>query len=278
MNIGGSPFVVRRILVAVDASAGSINLLESAATLAAGLNAEVSAIFVEDVNLLRLAGLPFAREVAWSSAAVLHLDYHRMERVLRGRATHAQQAVSSATARLKLQGSLQIARGQIVTELLQAAAGTDLLLLGKGGALGKRLGDVALRMALEAPCSVLLQERDPDRHLGSLGVDFAGHERDERLLIAAAQIARAMHIHLLVLIPAGREADYLRLRDAVQGLLGKEFTFAACLPVKHTGTRPYQDLLRDAGVGMVALDAGGGNSAGLEHKITALDYAVLLIR
>ena len=58
---------IRRILVALDASRHSLAALEAASELAEALKAELVGIFVEDVNLLYLAGLPFAREVRYLS-------------------------------------------------------------------------------------------------------------------------------------------------------------------------------------------------------------------
>ena len=49
----------RRILVALDASAHSHAALAAAVALAARLHAEIEGLFVEDINLLRLAELPF---------------------------------------------------------------------------------------------------------------------------------------------------------------------------------------------------------------------------
>lgn len=57
-----------RVLIALDANLRSLDALRLAAELAARLEAELLALFVEDVNLIRLAGLPFAREVDRSSA------------------------------------------------------------------------------------------------------------------------------------------------------------------------------------------------------------------
>ncbi|MGB7837261.1 MAG: universal stress protein, partial [Terrimicrobiaceae bacterium] len=59
---------IRRILVALDASAHSRAALEAACELALGLDAELSGLFVEDINLLRLAQLPFASEISYPSA------------------------------------------------------------------------------------------------------------------------------------------------------------------------------------------------------------------
>ena len=54
---------VERILVAIDASPGSLAAAETAARLAALLNAELEGLFVEDDRLLRLPAAPLARQV-----------------------------------------------------------------------------------------------------------------------------------------------------------------------------------------------------------------------
>jgi nucleotide-binding universal stress UspA family protein len=59
----------RRILVALDASVNSLAAIEQAATLAANLEAEQLGLFVEDINLLRIATLPFARQICFPSGA-----------------------------------------------------------------------------------------------------------------------------------------------------------------------------------------------------------------
>ncbi|MBK7177644.1 MAG: universal stress protein [Chloroflexi bacterium] len=56
---------IQRILVALDASPHSLAALEAAIDLAERLDAELQGLFVEDINLLRLAQLPFARELRY---------------------------------------------------------------------------------------------------------------------------------------------------------------------------------------------------------------------
>src|SRR5512143_1804987 len=51
-----------RIWVALDESPRSAAALTAAADLAAGLDAELAGLFVEDISLQHLIGLPFARE------------------------------------------------------------------------------------------------------------------------------------------------------------------------------------------------------------------------
>ena len=58
---------IQRILVALDASTDSLAALDAAAKLAQCLQAELVGLFVEDVNLLYMAGLPFTRELRFPS-------------------------------------------------------------------------------------------------------------------------------------------------------------------------------------------------------------------
>ena len=69
MSEPATEFVVRRILVALDASTQSLAALRTAVTLAAELGAELEGLFVEDTNLMRMAMLPVARRVLFPSAA-----------------------------------------------------------------------------------------------------------------------------------------------------------------------------------------------------------------
>lgn len=121
---------IRRILIALDASAPSLAALEAAATLAAHIDAELVGVFVEDVNLLHLAGLPFAAEVGMLSVRARPLALNEMERLLRAQRVRAEQALARVAKRLQLRASFRAARGQIVPALLEAAVDADLCALG----------------------------------------------------------------------------------------------------------------------------------------------------
>ncbi|MGD8821809.1 MAG: universal stress protein, partial [Anaerolineales bacterium] len=69
-----NPTRVERILVAVDASSHSRAALEAAAELAASLEVELVGIFVEDINLMRLAELPIAVEIETPTGQVRRID------------------------------------------------------------------------------------------------------------------------------------------------------------------------------------------------------------
>jgi len=273
-------FVIDRILVAVDATPGSAAVLETAAQLASEFNAELNGVFVEDINLLRLAGLPFARELTWSTAMELRLDYQRMERTLRGYATHAQQAVVKLTTQLKLHASLQVVRGLVVQELMRAAENADLFILGKGGNVrGARIGAIAGQVLQQAQSSVLLvaSQIQPYRAVAVMTI-FSDDERSGRVLNAAAHAARAAHQRLLVLIPAAQASDYQRLREQARHTLGQ-----GPLPVTYQAVSAMelcfgQNILHDEGVGMMVIDAALAATNGTEARLAKLACSILLVR
>ncbi len=60
---GTKQTAIQRILLALDASPQSVAALDTATELAGRLGAELTGLFVEDTDLLRMAALPFAAEI-----------------------------------------------------------------------------------------------------------------------------------------------------------------------------------------------------------------------
>jgi len=81
----------RYIVVTLDASESGRPALQTAVRLAALLGAGLEGVFVEDINLIRLAGLPFLREVRPWSLADEEISTQRMQRELRTLARRAEQ-------------------------------------------------------------------------------------------------------------------------------------------------------------------------------------------
>jgi len=153
---------LRRILVALDASHHSLAALEAAAELAASLEAELQGLFVEDINLLRVAGLPVAQEVPYPFVTAARLDRARMERELRAQAAQAHQALATVCEQRQVKWSFRVVRGEVAPEVLAAALEADLLSLGKASrplTRRVRLGSTARAAAAQAPHSVLLLQR-----------------------------------------------------------------------------------------------------------------------
>jgi len=96
--------VISRVLVTFDTFPLGQAALEAAAGLASGLGAELAGLFVEDINLMRMAELPFARELGLSSAAVRRVEAIELERTLRLQAERVRTALAAASLALPASG------------------------------------------------------------------------------------------------------------------------------------------------------------------------------
>jgi nucleotide-binding universal stress UspA family protein len=212
-------FNLRHILVALDASAHSLAAVEAAADLAAAMKAEMDGLFVEDINLIRLASLPCTREVR-HTASVASLDLEQMERALKAQAAEARQALVAAAKRAHVQWSFRVARGRVAHEVLAAAAAADLVTLGKLGRSRSpqaRLGSTVLRVLAGAPIALLLVQewRERARGLRPVLVVYDGSEGAGHALDAAARLAEASGFSLTVLLLADDPEAIQELKLAV---------------------------------------------------------------
>ncbi len=150
---------IQKILVALDASSHSQAALQAAVELAQRFEAELEGIFVEDVSLLRLAQLPFAKEVGHYSAIRRRIDVTHVERQLRVQSFHIRRTFTVFTETWGVRGDFRVARGAVSRELLAAAAEADVVVLGRRGAalpLVHRLGSTARSMLTRASVSTLI--------------------------------------------------------------------------------------------------------------------------
>jgi nucleotide-binding universal stress UspA family protein len=143
---------IQRILVALDASPQSLAALEVAVELAAKHGAELIAVFVEDINLVRSSQFPFAQEIGYFSAISRQLDSQQIARELRAHGKWIERATATIANRPNLRWSFRTVRGAISRELLSAALESDLIILGKTGWSGHRqLGSTARSIVVQAP-------------------------------------------------------------------------------------------------------------------------------
>lgn len=125
---------VRRIVVGLDSRLRIDAALEALAALAGELEAELIGLFVEDVDLLHLAALPFAREVGFPSATRRDLDVARMERSFEAQANELRRACEAVLKSSSVSWSFRVARGSRAEQLLSAATegGAPTLLVPPG--------------------------------------------------------------------------------------------------------------------------------------------------
>ena len=216
--------MIRRILVALDASPPSLAALEAAVELAGRFRAELLGLFVEDVNLLRLAELPFAQEIGFFSATRRKLDTQRIERQFRGQAARIRRVLELIAERMQVNWSFRVARGVIASELLTAASEVDLIILGRGGwslTQRRQLGSTARAILSETPCLALILQQGTCLELPMLVV-YDGSPLAQKALATAAALVQGEDGDLTVLVLADDLDMAHRLqRQAAEWLQGR---------------------------------------------------------
>ncbi|HBY97896.1 MAG: universal stress protein [Ardenticatenaceae bacterium] len=205
---------IQRILVALDVSSYSLAALDAAAELAAGLRAELLGLFVEDINLVRVADLPFSREMGLFSATVRQFDRREVERQFQVQAERARQALMLIAGQAQVRWAFRVTRGPVASEVLAAASEADLIALGKVGwslAGPARLGSTAHAVVSETPRpALILQGRV--RPGAPMLVVYDGSPGAHAALAVATHLARRANRQLTVLIVADGSASASRLQ------------------------------------------------------------------
>jgi nucleotide-binding universal stress UspA family protein len=149
----------RRIVVALDASSYSLAALRAAAELAVLLNLELEGLFVEDINLLYLAGFSFTQEIgAYTSRTLANAA---VERQLRTLAQVIRQSMDRAIVKPSVRWTFQVRRGSVVNELLAAAQGADLISIGRSGHVRRNtLGSTAQALVQQSRRPILILDKE----------------------------------------------------------------------------------------------------------------------
>jgi hypothetical protein len=198
---------IERVVVALDAVSENRAAIDTAARLAARWQARLHGVFVEDDDLLRLANLPFARQVSLG-AGVETLTLQQAERQLRAFAEYARRDLAAAAQRRNVAWSFDVVRGA-ASAGLGAASATDFVVAGTATRPVGRSFRIETRWWSEvapATASFLLSSRSWDQHGAVIAIVHNREPPAERLLDAAAQLAEAAGGQLTVICP-GELAD-----------------------------------------------------------------------
>ncbi len=224
MNPRSTEFTVRRVLVALDASAHSLAALEMALDLAVVAKAELVGLFVEDANLLRLAESPQAREVLYPSAQQRPLTLATMEQRLRAQGEQARRAMASLANPAQVRWSFRVVRGEVNAEVLAAAAEMDVLALGKTGwslAAQAQPSPTAPTASQHSPQALLLVQQGLPFRRQVLAV-VSSAENLQPTLNVSARLAQVYGNRLVVLLSTTRHSIAEELSHEASALLKQE--------------------------------------------------------
>jgi hypothetical protein len=191
-----------RVVAALDATCHDVETVAMAVDIAARFEVEVSGLFIEDVNLLRVATLPMVRHVAIGPASAAPLDMAQLEADMRAQAARAAAELEASATRQGVKWSFRVVRGLPAAELSSATMTEDLLVLGPI----RSLAGLPMRVASPLQNAVRGVRRStlhvPRRMALSrpLVVLHAGSDLKKRTLAAATRVAGADARELAVLL------------------------------------------------------------------------------
>lgn len=261
---------IRNIVVTLDASESGRPALETAVRLAAILGAELEGVFVEDINLIRLAGLPFLREVRPGSLTEEELSSQRMQSELRALARHAEHMLEQAVRETGVDWSFRVWRGRTEAESLSTTFDADVLSLYRGSSL------LSCRARLVPKPCVL-----PARYTTqSISVLFSGSEQAIKALTAACHLANDLDVHLIVLLPNTKTGDVLNLQKKAGAILDSYSQHARFVPLADSDAQSLAQIVSASVNTVLVAEAGHPilQQGGIDQCLETLSCPLLLVR
>jgi len=255
-------FSVRRILVALDPTVSGTGLLDTAVEFAHRVEAELEGLFVEDVELMRLAEHPFAHEVSLTGGLPKPLDLAAIERDWRALATGVRLSLEARAREMNVRCSFRVVRGRLEAEVRAAAAEADLVIMDWAGAALTR--HVRLKTSAELPVagpsgSVLLLHGRP-APIESIVVVCDDGPATKRVLGAAARLRSRLRSEgtaprLTVVCRGESRAAAADSENAARETLRDEGIDAVFRPLAGAGPEELADALRTPANALLMLPA-----------------------
>jgi nucleotide-binding universal stress UspA family protein len=273
---------IRRILVALDASPASLSALQNAVELAARLEAELIGLFVEDINLLRAAQLPLAREVSFFSTTLRRLESVDLERQLRAQAQQMRQILARTAGDRGVGWHFRVTRGLVAAEVLAAGAEADLMVLGKIGRSfpGFRQTGSTVRMMITQRAGLTLIWQAGVRLTLPVVVVYDGSQSARKGLQAGGHLIRDRNGRLTVFVVAEDEISVRELQTQVEQRLQERGLAANFRLLIRPGLDVLARMIRVESTGPVVLPCEKEPLEGeqLCNLVDQLANPVLLVR
>jgi nucleotide-binding universal stress UspA family protein len=274
---------IRRILVAVDASRDSRAALRAAVQMAARFHAELEGLYVEDLNVLRAARIPFAKEFGHYTGDRRLINPSAIERDMRARVRQMRRLFQMLTEQEAVHGSFHVARGMVPSEIRSAAAGADVLIVGRMGWAQtdvERMGEPVESACSDTAPRVTAVLRDGAVLAPPVVAVYDGTEKGSKGLRVGAALVDEMWGPLQILLVPVPGTSLERLKERANACLH-------AIPVMRqyrmlTSLRlPWLvHVLRDTAAGTLVLpgDAEVLQEGRISDLLARIDIPVLLVR
>ena len=191
-----------RVLLALDAAAQDPFALEVFVELARAFDSELAALIVQDIDLLKLARLPFALEYGALTASARPLDEQRLGFGLRERVARLERQLIASLKQSHQRFSLSVTEGKMVPRAMAASTNGDFVLFGTPQPLLHQPA-LGLSPAHRRGIVLLVEEAPPP----------------SRALEVAAQLQRRLNTSLSILVAGLDDEAFARLRTEISAYL-----------------------------------------------------------
>jgi hypothetical protein len=213
-----------RVVVVLDPHRPTRAAVALAAAIARAGETRVEGVYIEDINVMRLGGLPEAREITIHRGQVRVPDPAQLERELRVLERAVREVFETAAAAYGLAHRFAVLRGPLLAELSRFAAGARMVIFGRSQPLfGRSWWDVALADLLASSLGDLAFVPDEvparDGVVAFLDIEAAGSR--------VAEIADAIAARTGVgrLLPLRRDAQRAPAGGIAAGGVGPRIRF-----------------------------------------------------
>ncbi|MEI6846462.1 MAG: universal stress protein [Chlorobiaceae bacterium] len=272
--------LIKHIAVALDCSPHSLASLTAAAELARLLHADLTGIFVEDINLFRMAELPFSHEIRMYTAETEKIDPLWLEHSVKAQAKTAETDLQRIAKQFMVHYSFRVARGIVPAEVIAASLDADLLVLGRSGrspSCHKKLGSTAKKALAEGKKPLLLMQPGFSAKKSPVLVLYDESEGANLALSTAMSLIESGNtLHLLIF------GETYKKSLEIEGELSKKISLPSSvveyhhLPIKNGKTIVRH--IRTIGSGLLVLSDQMKLSKDLVHElIKEIDYPVFLV-
>jgi len=131
------------ILVALDSSSGSKSMLKAAAELANRTQAELRALYVEDIDWFEASKYQFTQQISSYTGSLIPFSEKHIIEQSRALDVAFQKMFATISSQMRIKYSYHSVRGIVSKELLEAASSVDLVMLGRRRSPGFYPGNVS---------------------------------------------------------------------------------------------------------------------------------------
>lgn len=273
--------VIKRVLIALNSCSNEQDAIEAAVELARQLEAELAGLFVEDLNLLHLAELPFAHEILGTHLQKRLFDVAQLQRSMAAQAARVRQALMSRAERRSVSWRFLRTQGRLVAETAAATEGMDLLVIGRecqGAIMGDAPADVAGEIVRQSRCSVLIAARQQSPRYREINILVDNSSNAISAVQSGIMLAQMEELPLRLLLLASDAAMAAALKEAccsrVAGVQSG-VTFEVLPGITGVASRlsSAQPLLL-----VLGYDSLGTDEALLKQLLHALSGPILIVR